>query len=123
MGLDQFARVTTMVPDRPTDFPEPEDAKELAYWRKHPNLHGWMESLYRQRGGENADFNLDPLALTLEDLDNLEDAVLGKQLPGTAGFFFGGDADEYYKAEDLKFIKAARKEIQAGNCVYYKAWW
>ena len=20
-------------------------ARELAYWRKHPNLHGWMERL------------------------------------------------------------------------------
>ena len=23
--------------------------RELAYWRKHPNLHGWMEQLWRNK--------------------------------------------------------------------------
>ena len=23
---------------------------ELAYWRKHPNLHGWMEQLWVSKG-------------------------------------------------------------------------
>lgn len=40
MGLDMFAYITrTCVSD--VDFDAPEDAMEIAYWRKHPNLHGW----------------------------------------------------------------------------------
>ncbi|ODR91767.1 hypothetical protein A8M32_08600 [Sinorhizobium alkalisoli] len=37
-------------PAAPVDF-EVEEATALHYWRKHPNLHGWMERLYREEGG------------------------------------------------------------------------
>ncbi|ASY66520.1 hypothetical protein SJ05684_b55380 (plasmid) [Sinorhizobium sojae CCBAU 05684] len=39
----------------PVDF-EISRATALHYWRKHPNLHGWMEHLY-PRGGKDAIFN------------------------------------------------------------------
>ena len=41
------------------------DAIELHYWRKHPNLHGWMESLYYEKGGTADNFNCVNLQLTL----------------------------------------------------------
>jgi hypothetical protein len=41
----------------------------------------------------------------------------------TAGFFFGDDGDDYYKKDDLKFIKEARSAIKDGYEVYYDSWW
>jgi hypothetical protein len=38
----------------PGDF-EPGASRELAYWRKHPSLHGWMEHLFRAKGGTAED--------------------------------------------------------------------
>ena len=54
MGLDQYwvARKGEAKRDE-EGFTFYEEEMELAYWRKHPNLQGWMEELYRKkRGGE-----------------------------------------------------------------------
>jgi hypothetical protein len=50
MGLDMYA-LTTSENIPAVNFKDPKDIEELYYWRKHPNLHGWMEALYRLKGG------------------------------------------------------------------------
>ena len=95
---------------------------ELAYWRKHPNLHGWMQQLWESRGNEG-NFNGDELELTAEDLDDLELAVTHGQLPTTGGFFFGNPSDEFYREQDLEFIKNARAELFMGLKVFYNSSW
>jgi hypothetical protein len=109
--------------------------REIAYWRKHPNLHGWMEHLWHQKRNaqgnpvvENVDdfsgtFNGVELELTHEDLDELERAVTHGQLPATSGFFFGNDADDHYRESDLSFIKNARAELFFGLKVFYNSSW
>ena len=95
--------------------------EEIAYWRKHPDLHGWMENLYREKGGREQSFNGDPVVLTLEDLDRLEDDILGETLPETTGFFFGESRGMSLK--DLEFVLDARKVIQEGDTIYYDSSW
>lgn len=95
---------------------------EIAYWRKHPNLHGWMQRLWESRGNEG-DFNGDELELTAQDLDDLELAVTHGQLPTTGGFFFGNPSDEFYREQDLEFIKNARAELFMGLKVFYNSSW
>jgi hypothetical protein len=119
MGLDQFAYVVTDVSG--------DEKEELAYWRKHNRLQGWMENLYREKGGEEV-FNCEDVVLTLEDLDKLEKAINDRTLPETAGFFFGNDSYEDYeewglKDTDEKFITEARKAINDGQMVVYSSWW
>jgi hypothetical protein len=117
MGLDMYAYIRNDEEDKPT---------EIAYWRKHNRLHGWMENLYHEKGGTE-EFNCVPVLLTVEDLDRLEKIIECKALPETNGFFFGGDSyeeyEEWYKEDDLKFIKVARQSIEDGNKVYYDSWW
>jgi hypothetical protein len=97
--------------------------REIAYWRKHPNLHGWMEDLYRKRGGDAETFNGVELELTWEDLELLEEDIKNVRLPYTTGFFFGDNSDDYYRAEDLEFIRNARAEIFSGLKVFYNSSW
>ena len=97
--------------------------REIAYWRKHPNLHGWMEELYRAKGGNVEMFNGVELELTWEDLEVLERDLLLSNLPNTRGFFFGDNSDEYYREQDLKFIREARAEIFTGLRVFYNSSW
>jgi len=97
--------------------------REIAYWRKHPNLHGWMERLAESKNLEYGSFNGVELELTWADIDALEQAVTHKQLPATTGFFFGSDADELYYESDLAFIKAARAELFLGLRVFYNSSW
>lgn len=89
MGLDMYAFSTKAKPKTEVDFEtknfEPQD--EVAYWRKHPNLHGWMQNLYDMKGGTSSDFNGDCVVLDSEDLDNLEADIREGNLPDTSGFF------------------------------------
>ena len=102
-----------------------EQPREIAYWRKHPNLHGWMRDCWARKVRPEDDpmFNGVELELTWEDLDELEEAVESGTLPATQGFFFGSDADEYYKEQDLEFIRKARSEIFCGLRVFYNSSW
>ena len=120
MGLDMYAYMTTETPAQPVDF-KVTDASQFFYWRKHPDLHGWMEDLYREKGGQEQ-FNCVPVQLTAEDLDRLEGAILKRELPNTEGFFFG-DSDGSEIEDDLAFITNARKAIIEGYTVFYDSWW
>ena len=123
MGLDQYAHAIDNNGER----------EELAYWRKHPNLQGWMENLWHEKGcpGKSeepnsmglSDFNCVPVELDYDDLDRLEKTINTKGLPDTEGFFFGSDSDEYYRENDLEFIQKAREALDAGLHVEYSSWW
>jgi hypothetical protein len=107
--------------------PNVNKPREIAYWRKHPNLHGWMAQLWLGRENNElrdaGNFNGIELELTAEDLDNLERAVKKRRLPATSGFFFGTDADQHYYKDDLKFIQLARAEMFLGLKVFYNSSW
>lgn len=132
MGLDQYAYA---VPQK-----ESEARNELAYWRKHNRLQGWMEQLWYDKGRPNSqedgDFNCVDLELDADDIDALEEAIHSFSLPQTEGFFFGSDSyfyesDEgnssssnyYHKEEDLRFIEEAKKAIDKGDKVVYHCWY
>lgn len=148
MGLDQYAYVAARAGQQQeyydsSDYNEltnewtslVEKPRELAYWRKHPNLQGWMERLWVAKGYPGYDqanpspkndgpmFNNIELELTAEDLDALERAVKKRQLPKTSGFFFGDDADQHYYENDLEFIRKARSELFFGLKVFYNSSW
>ena len=123
MGLDQYA--VGRRGEKLTDAEGYEyynDNIELAYWRKHPNLQGFMQELYYEKGGEG-EFNCVDVELTLEDLDSLEATLDEEALPETAGFFFGANSDEHYAQQDREFIREARAAIKQGYTVVYSSWW
>ena len=133
MGLDMSAYSTAAKLDNPVDFetydPETGDAvietQDLHYWRKYPNLHGWMAKLYVRKGGkENESDFTGPVVLTAEDLDHLEAVLLLGALPHTTGFFFGASAGSESELEDdMKFVADARDAIADGRTVYYNSSW
>jgi hypothetical protein len=96
--------------------------KELAYWRKHPNLHGWFHREWESQGN-TGDFNGDQLEIDWAMLERLESAIVDGELPATSGFFFGNGADNYYRAQDLEFVKQARAELFLGLRVFYNSSW
>jgi hypothetical protein len=123
MGLDQYATARKGEPSKDEDgYTYYKDSMELAYWRKHPNLQGWMEELYHEKGGEE-EFNCVDVELTLEDLDALEQSLDESALPETVGFFFGTDSGDYYAEQDREFIREARAAIKQGYTVVYNSWW
>jgi len=137
MGLDMYAYVATREGQQRDYYDGAEwdentrelvnktvsKPREIAYWRKHPNLHGWMERLAEQKKLSYDSFNGIEMELTAEDLDELERAVTHRQLPATSGFFFGNNSDQHYHDQDLAFIKAARTEMFMGLKVFYNSSW
>lgn len=131
MGLDMFA-YSVPREDALTPFNFKQgNHREIHYWRKHHDLHGWMHQLWDEKRKElrpdiddKAQFNCTPVELTLEDLDRLEKDLENNALPHTTGFFFGDfPPDEESKKRDMHFIQEAREEIARGKAVYYDSWW
>lgn len=145
MGLDQYAYVAAKAGARDEYYeaeygediskkgtvPKP---REIAYWRKHPNLQGWMESCWKRKlhesnreepddSGWGSAFNGVELELTFEDIDQLEKDVTEGRLPSTSGFFFGNNSDDHYRQHDLEFIRQARADLFCGLKVFYNSSW
>ena len=124
MGLDQYAYKSKVSSEEFT----PDNHERIFYWRKNPDLHGWMEQLWEQRNedlvGNNPDmqFNTVYLELTADDLTDLEYQNEGETLPETTGFFFG-KSDESDKESNKEFIEIARQAINDKYRVYYFSWW
>tara|TARA_Y100001963_G_scaffold150134_1_gene230774 strand:- start:4723 stop:5070 length:348 start_codon:yes stop_codon:yes gene_type:complete len=115
MGLDQYAYVK-----------EEGQQKEIATWRKHPNLQGYMEMLWEEKGQPDEifqEFNCVELELTEDDILGLRKFILEGALPKSVGFFWGNDSDEFYKLQDLDFCKKALDHISDGKKVFYSSWW
>ena len=142
MGLDMYAYVaskkgqyndfyeTAEFDGTTNDFESDTVTKpyEIAYWRKHPNLHGWMEQLWVSKGRPRQSvgwpiFNGIELELTWDDLDNLERAIRTGKLPDTEGFFFGKPSDNHYYEQDLEFVNNAKAEVFLGLKVFYNSSW
>lgn len=128
MGLDMFAYAVT----------EYGEKEEIQYWRKHPDLHGWMEEKWITRGRPRPDsqelqtdivgvkvepcFNCIPLELFPEDITELERDVLARALPQTKGFFFGQSSIDDVQ-DDINFILKAKQAFDEGKRVFYNSWW
>jgi len=152
MGLDQFAYAAAKAGQYNEHYEtgtwDPEKAeyvgstvskpREIAYWRKHPNLQGWMQQLWLKKLNIpiNASdqfiedqipgsFNGVELELTWADLEQLEvDIKRGAVAAlGTKGFFFGDPSDDYYREHDLEFIRNAKAELFSGLRVFYNSSW
>ena len=134
MGLDQYAYVASKAD---TDYND-NSRQELAYWRKHPNLQGWMEKLWLKKIGTPIlesdqfiegkfphDFNGIELELTWDDVNKLERDIKSGAVSklGTTGFFFGNPSDDYYYEDDLKFCLDAKAELFLGRKVFYNSSW
>jgi hypothetical protein len=150
MGLDMYAYVASKKGQQSEYYETAEFDKtvnefvsttvtkphELAYWRKHPNLHGWMERLWLRKNGfpstddqqfiegrQAPSFNGIELELTWDDLDELERAIRHGRLPNTEGFFFGNPSDDHYYKQDLEFVNNAKAEVFLGLKVFYNSSW
>jgi hypothetical protein len=119
MGLDMYA-YTVPAGQEIND----NNTTELDYWRKFNALHGWMEDLYRDRGGDAESFNCIPLKLTEFDLMCLLSDVKENNLKPREGFFFGAqEIDEEDIRSIYTFVGAAQGALATGLDVYYDSWW
>lgn len=139
MGLDQYAFAVRNHPELPVvdavfsewnsetgsydQFVPEDDFEHFASFRKYHDLQGWMENLYRQKGGSSEVFNCNSVEITLDDVNRLEADIANDQLPETTGFFFGTGNTEFFKTQGLEFCQKCRDFIEDGCRIYYDSWW
>jgi hypothetical protein len=95
---------------------------ELGYWRKHPDLHGYIVKAFADGVDECQEIDLGK-----DDLCEIINAVKEKRLPRTTGFFFGasdGSEDE----ETIEILTKAIAWLQSepddeSRSVVYRASW
>jgi len=73
----------------------------LGYWRKHPNLHGYIVNTFADGEDKCQQIELDESRIA-----EIISAIKAENLPHTEGFFFGA-SDGTEKEEDLKVFTAA----------------
>lgn len=61
--------------------------------------------------------------MTKNDIERIRNSVLNSNLPKTEGFFFGSDASDDYREDDLKFCDEADKLLEEGKIITYDSWW
>lgn len=122
MGLDMYLTgERTLKKPRNGDMQMKGEEYDLGYWRKHPNLHGYIVENFADED------DCRPVYLSSEDLRAIRDAVEQEKLPHTHGFFFG-QSDGSEKANDLQLLDAALAWVEADDpdgyrSVYYQASW
>ena len=137
MGLDMYLEGERFNPqvcwktgeeieDRPTrdGFYISSEILEMGYWRKHPNLHGYIVHTFAKGLVVTSS---KPIYLDAKDCRKIAAAILAADLPHTTGFFFG-DSD-WHKADredNAKIFSNAAQWLDDADWtrrVYYKASW
>ena len=149
MGLDQYAGTMRT---KTYEYKTPEGDKKVDEyqmagpfeWRKHARLQEFMNQLYMKRNNiehkwesdelDNGEKIWNPVSwstieLSEEDIDELEKAA-NNHYSGyfcDGGFFWGHEIQEsqaeYYKEQDLEFVKFARKALADDETVIYECSW
>jgi hypothetical protein len=112
MGLDMYLKGNKFFW---TDWEVPENNRtedgfrvdemelRLGYWRKHPNLHGFIVQTFADGVDECQE-----IELSVKQCREIIQAVKEKRLPKTTGFFFG----ESDGSEDEETIEIFEKAIK-----------
>ncbi len=83
----------------------------LGYWRKHPDLHGYIVQTFA--GGVD---DCQDIELNVADMSTIITAIRAKSLPHTEGFFFGTSYDsEEQRAEDINIFLSAIAWLESGG--------
>ena len=131
MGLDMYMRGEKFFW---TDWQNPENNRkedglkistlevDLGYWRKHPDLHGYIVQTFAD--GKDECQRID---LGVEQLEQIIQAIKEKDLPKTSGFFFGESDDPDEQDTTAQLQKAIdwlnTEEKGVSRSVYYRASW
>lgn len=110
-------------------FKDVGNNEEIAYWRKHSDLNGYMEELYREKGGDD-EFNCVPLYLSKEDVEQIVDDhrrhlneddefTIGE----ASGFFWGATEHHDWKGSLEDFERILEETDWDNETVYYSCWW
>ena len=123
MGLDSYAKEmpkSWVIDDfnyKQDRFHEPH---EIAYWRKHWDLHNFFLERYTAKGGTK-EFNCVAVRIEENDLNLLEKFVTASTLQ--EAFDHPWSSTEEVMRDYTTFIKRARDVLAEDNALYFYSWY
>jgi hypothetical protein len=133
MGLDMYLTGEKfLMPDYQNPSADPKEdgfrlrskALMLGYWRKHPDLHGYIVQTFAGGKDECQTIDLDP-----HQIRTVIASIKARNLPHTTGPFFGSsDATTQRIADDIAIFEKAlawlqTEELRVLRSVQYRASW
>lgn len=130
MGLDMYLIGDDYIPqcsEKPDDahiengYQLRSKTFNLGYWRKHPDLHGYIVDSF----ADGID-DCKPIYLSAERMQQIITAIKNDELPRTEGFFFGESTNDSEQKQDaVEIFEKAIKWIEADpwRSVEYQASW
>ena len=127
MGLDMYLTGNKFFPTlydvqhdplpRETEDGFPIEARnlKLGYWRKHPNLHGYIVNTFADGLDECRE-----IELSAERIQTILQAINDDDLPFTDGFFFGA-SDGSEKPKDIEIFTKALEWLQQKDGVSWRS--
>ena len=105
MGLDMYLRDNS--------------DETIGYWRKHPNLHGYIVNTFADCVDE-----CQRIELTIDNVRDILKVTIEDRLPTTNGFFFGTSQAEH-RFETIEIFDRVLQDMQDDESyrVYYQASW
>lgn len=126
MGLDMYLNGEKFFYNRREEGKHPKigEIYEMAYWRKHPDLHGFIVQTF----ADGID-DCKRIWLSDENIETIIKVVKDGSLPHTEGFFFGeSDNDEEQRNEDVQLLEDALAWVRTkeddvwGSLIYHASW-
>lgn len=103
-------------------FPVRSRRLELGYWRKHPDLHGYILQEFAEGIDECQEIHLQE-----SDVEQIVKAIKEDNLPQTEGFFFGSSSSSDYQNSTVQLEKALKwlktEEENILRSIIYQASW
>jgi hypothetical protein len=129
MGLDMYLRGEkyfhgAIKSAQAGEIPKTGEIYRFGYWRKHPNLHGFIVLAFA-----HGDDDCRPIDLDRDNILFIMDAIRNRQLPHTEGAFFGqSECTEAEMQEDLAIFRWALAWLEAEEpgvwkSINYQASW
>lgn len=122
MGLDMY------IYKRPKLISTATEEEDLAYFRKHSDLHGYMEQLYYDKGGQEEIFNCVELLLSKNDLlilrCKVKKQIKGQDIFGASRGFFWGESIKEDWDNTLIILNSILEDTDfTKEQVCYNSWW
>jgi hypothetical protein len=124
MGLDMYLNGDKYLMNDRKRGDRKSEQYDLGYWRKHPNLHGYIVQTFAEGIDE-----CQAIELSADGIKKIIEAITNRHLPETTGFFFGTSDDSKDQiAYDVEIFEDALKwleteEPDVWRSVSYRASW
>jgi hypothetical protein len=131
MGLDMMLYAREVI-EEGDDVSEDARQIEIGTWRKHPDLHSYIETLWRAETGSTEDFNCIDYKLSRKQIIDIILLTVTETMPKSKGGFFFSESKLTDISHTITLMGSALSYIDKHTSypddvpeyeIFYSSWW